>query len=138
MYFYVIYRKVSTEKLLVAGSGKSAPASPFEQRIAQQGRRPRRRTKEVTKQKTRYTIELPAEVVAVLEWHVATQLATPEQQRSDSLFPSVTGRFRPPSNQRGRRARGHRQGSRPVRPKGGLNVRPNRGAQAAARPSPDS
>jgi len=50
-----------------------------------------------TKQKTRYTIELPAEVVAVLEWHVSTQLTTPEQQRSDLLFPSVTGRFRAPT-----------------------------------------
>lgn len=50
-----------------------------------------------TKQKTRYTIELPDEVVAVLEWHVATQLATPEQQRSDLLFPSVTGGYRAPT-----------------------------------------
>jgi len=50
-----------------------------------------------TKQKTRYTIELPAEVVAVLEWHVATQLSTPEQQRSDLLFPSLAGRFRAPT-----------------------------------------
>jgi integrase len=36
-------------------------------------------------------------VVAVLEWHVDTQLTTPEQQRSDLLFPSVTGSFRAPT-----------------------------------------
>lgn len=42
-----------------------------------------------TKQKRRYSIELPAEVVEGLDWHVATQLTTPEQNRSDLLFPSV-------------------------------------------------
>ncbi len=47
-----------------------------------------------TKQKRRYTIDLPAEALAVLRWHVETQLATPEQQSSDLLFPSVTGGFR--------------------------------------------
>ena len=47
-----------------------------------------------TKQKRRYTIDLPAEALDVLRWHVETQLETPEQQDSDLLFPSVTGGFR--------------------------------------------
>jgi integrase len=47
-----------------------------------------------TKQRTRYAIDLPAEVLDVLEWHVRTQLTTPEQWDSDLLFPSVTGSFR--------------------------------------------
>jgi hypothetical protein len=33
----------------------------------------------------------------VLRWHVETQLATPEQQASDLLFPSTTGGFRAPT-----------------------------------------
>jgi integrase len=49
-----------------------------------------------TKQKWRYAIELPKEAIAVLRWHVDTQLETPEQQDSDLLFPSVTGGFRTP------------------------------------------
>ena len=47
-----------------------------------------------TKQRVRYRIHLPPEVMDVLSWHVRTQLATPEQQDSDLLFPSVTGGFR--------------------------------------------
>jgi integrase len=47
-----------------------------------------------TKTKKRYAIDLPEEVLAVLRWHVDTQLATPEMQESDLLFPSVTGKFR--------------------------------------------
>lgn len=47
-----------------------------------------------TKQKRRYAIDLPADVMAVLKWHVETQLRTPEQQDSDLLFPSTVGGFR--------------------------------------------
>jgi len=47
-----------------------------------------------TKQKRRYTIDLPPEVMQILRWHVETQLETPEQQTSDLLFPSITGGFR--------------------------------------------
>ena len=47
-----------------------------------------------TKQKRRYTIDLPKEVVDVLRWHVETQLETPEQEDSNLLFPSITGGFR--------------------------------------------
>jgi hypothetical protein len=35
-----------------------------------------------TKQKTRYAIDLPEEVLEVLRWHVETQLVTPEQRES--------------------------------------------------------
>jgi hypothetical protein len=47
-----------------------------------------------TKQRVRYRIHLPPEVMDVLRWHVRTQLTAPEQQESDLLFPSVTGSFR--------------------------------------------
>lgn len=47
-----------------------------------------------TKQKRRYMITLPPEAMAVLRWHVDTQLATPEQQDSELLFPAVNGKFR--------------------------------------------
>jgi integrase len=47
-----------------------------------------------TKQRHRYTIELPAEAMDVLRWHVDTQHRTPEQQASDLLFPATDGRFR--------------------------------------------
>lgn len=47
-----------------------------------------------TKQKRRYAIDLPEEAMAVLKWHVKTQLETPEQRESDLLFPSITGGFR--------------------------------------------
>ena len=50
-----------------------------------------------TKQKRRYVISLPEEAMAVLRWHVDTQLATPEQQESDLLFPAITGKYRSPS-----------------------------------------
>ena len=50
-----------------------------------------------TKQKTRYAIALPAELVEVLTWHVATQLATDLQRESDLLFPSVNGFIREPT-----------------------------------------
>jgi integrase len=50
-----------------------------------------------TKQKRKYTIPLPPQVMEVLRWHVTTQLTTPEQEQSGLLFPSVTGGFRSPS-----------------------------------------
>jgi integrase len=50
-----------------------------------------------TKQKRRYAIELPEEVMDVLRWHVETQLLTPEQQESELLFPSILGGYRSPS-----------------------------------------
>ena len=50
-----------------------------------------------TKQKRKYTIPLPPQVMEVLRWHVTSQLTTPEQEQSDLLFPSVTGGFRSPS-----------------------------------------
>ncbi len=50
-----------------------------------------------TKQKRKYTIDLPEEVMGVLRWHVETQLSTPEQKASELLFPSVSGGFRSPS-----------------------------------------
>ncbi len=50
-----------------------------------------------TKQKRRYAIDLPEDAIQVLQWHVETQLTTPEQQASELLFPSVTGGFRAPT-----------------------------------------
>lgn len=50
-----------------------------------------------TKQRRRYAIDLPVEVVKILQWHVDTQLSTPEQRESDLLFPSITGGFRSPT-----------------------------------------
>jgi len=52
---------------------------------------------ETTKQKRRYSITVPSELMTVLRWHVETQLATPEQQDSDLLFPAITGGYRAPS-----------------------------------------
>jgi integrase len=50
-----------------------------------------------TKQRVRYRIHLPEAVLAVLRWHIETQLTTPEMEESDLLFPSITGGFRSPS-----------------------------------------
>jgi hypothetical protein len=50
-----------------------------------------------TKQKRRYAIDVPEEVMRILRWHVETQLTTQEQQDSDLLFPSTTGGFRAPN-----------------------------------------
>ena len=47
-----------------------------------------------TKQTRRYGIDLPEQAMAVLRWHVDSQLKTPEQQDSDLLFPATTGGFR--------------------------------------------
>jgi integrase len=52
---------------------------------------------QTTKQRRRYGIDLPPEAMAILKWHVETQLTTPEQRASDLLFPSVNGKFRSPS-----------------------------------------
>lgn len=52
---------------------------------------------DTTKQKVKYRIHLPKEVVDVLRWHVDTQLVTPEMQESDLLFPSGIGGYRAPS-----------------------------------------
>lgn len=49
---------------------------------------------DTTKNKRRYSIDLPPDAIKVLRWHVDTQLRTPEQQDSDLLFPSTTGGFR--------------------------------------------
>ena len=45
----------------------------------------------------RYAVDLPAEAMDVLRWHVDTQLRTPDQKESDLLFPAVNGKFRSPS-----------------------------------------
>ncbi len=50
-----------------------------------------------TKQKRRYSIDLPEEAMEVLRWHVETQLTTDEQKDSELLFPSTTGGFRAPT-----------------------------------------
>ena len=47
-----------------------------------------------TKTKTRQRITLPALLVDVLRWHIATQLTTPEQKGSELLFPAEDGGFR--------------------------------------------
>jgi integrase len=52
---------------------------------------------QTTKQKRKYPIDVPEEVMKVLHWHVKTQLDTPEQEESELLFPAVTGGFRSPS-----------------------------------------
>ena len=41
-----------------------------------------------TKQKRRYAIDLPEDVLNVLRWHVDTQLGEREQRESELLFPS--------------------------------------------------
>lgn len=51
----------------------------------------------VTKQGTSYSVQLPPPVIAVLEWHVQTQLVTGKMKHSDLLFPSVHGSWRSPS-----------------------------------------
>ncbi len=50
-----------------------------------------------TKQKTRYSIHLPIEVIRVLRWHVEDQLTADAQKDSELLFPALTGGFRSPS-----------------------------------------
>lgn len=50
--------------------------------------------RDATKQGTRYSIALPADVFEVLRWHVETQLLASAQVDSDLLFPSASGGFR--------------------------------------------
>ncbi len=51
------------------------------------------RVMEATKTGIRYSVHLPAEAMAVLKWHVDTQLSL-GQEKSDLLFPSDIGGFR--------------------------------------------
>jgi integrase len=51
---------------------------------------------EATKQKTRYRITMPTDLVDILRWHV-DQLPEGRMRTSDLLFPSDTGGFRAPS-----------------------------------------
>ena len=48
---------------------------------------------EATKQKTRYRITLPTDLMAILRWHV-DRLPPGPMQDSELLFPSETGSFR--------------------------------------------
>jgi integrase len=50
-----------------------------------------------TKTGVRQRIPVPGAVVAVLTWHVETQLKTPEQKDSELLFPAALGGFRGPT-----------------------------------------
>lgn len=52
------------------------------------------RAMKTTKTKRHQTISLPPALLALLEWHVRTQLTTPEMLASELLFPSVDGGFR--------------------------------------------
>lgn len=52
------------------------------------------RAMKTTKTKRHQTISLPPALLDLLEWHVDTQLTTPEMQASELLFPSVDGGFR--------------------------------------------
>jgi hypothetical protein len=47
-----------------------------------------------TKTGLKQRITVPAEVMDVLKWHVATQLTKPEQKASELLFPAEDGSFR--------------------------------------------
>jgi integrase len=47
-----------------------------------------------TKTALRQRITVPSEVMGVLQWHVDTQLETPEQKASELLFPAEDGTFR--------------------------------------------
>src|ERR1700722_3549252 len=47
-----------------------------------------------TKTQLRQPIPVPPEVMEVMRWHIATQLATPEQKASELLFPAEDGGFR--------------------------------------------
>jgi hypothetical protein len=51
-------------------------------------------TMRVTKQGTRYKIGVPKELMAVLQWHVDTQLLSRHMKDSDLLFPSLSGSYR--------------------------------------------
>jgi integrase len=47
-----------------------------------------------TKTGVKQRIHVPSDLMAVLRWHVETQIVTPEQQDSELLFPSDLGGFR--------------------------------------------
>lgn len=47
-----------------------------------------------TKTGVKQRINVPADLMAVLRWHVETQLTTPEQKDSELLFPAELGGFR--------------------------------------------
>jgi integrase len=49
---------------------------------------------DTTKTKLRQRINVPAEVMDVLRWHVETQIVTPEQRASELLFPREDGGLR--------------------------------------------
>ncbi len=53
---------------------------------------------DMTKTKLDQRISVPADVVAVLQWHLDTQLTTSEQQAAELLFPSKAGTFRSESS----------------------------------------
>ena len=53
---------------------------------------------ETTKTGLRQRINLPAEVIEVLRWHVTNVLTTPEQIASELLFPTEDGGFRSESS----------------------------------------
>jgi integrase len=52
------------------------------------------RAMKTTKTKRHQTISLPPALLELLEWHIRTQLTTPEMCASELLFPSVDGGFR--------------------------------------------
>jgi integrase len=47
-----------------------------------------------TKIKRKQKAHVPADLMAVLRWHVETQLRTPEMQESELIFPAINGKFR--------------------------------------------
>jgi|HubBroStandDraft_1064217.scaffolds.fasta_scaffold46165_3 site-specific recombinase XerC len=55
---------------------------------------------DATKTKRDQHIELPREMIAILDWHIKTQLTTDAMKESDLLFPAEDGGFRSPSNLR--------------------------------------
>jgi len=50
-----------------------------------------------TKTKKKQRAHVPPELIDVLRWHVKTQLATPEMQESELLFPSIIGGYGAPT-----------------------------------------
>src|SRR5688572_3841168 len=52
---------------------------------------------EKTKTGRRQRLTLPPDLVAILRWHVETQLTTEAMQESELLFPSEAGGFRSPT-----------------------------------------
>ena len=73
--------------------GPEADISWEEGRLKVRRSEVRRRVLNRTKQGTRYSVHLCDEVLAVLKWHIETQL-NEAQEGSDLLFPSIEGGFR--------------------------------------------